>query len=623
VVFERELHDRRTRRIGIAASLQFALQLVRPALRPQPRDAAGRRGAVQPQRRAPRCVARRTVRLQRSAHVVQARDRDQRLAGVEVGQLPRIAVGASRPRQREIAQRGPVELGEQFAHALADLVEAAHDHRAAASLRRRTLDEVRVRGAADADHEQARGAEAVVDRAIEAVGVVHCTVGREHHLPHVAGGCGTGQRALERRHHFGTALGPQAGDPFAREAHVGRRRVDGGVEQRFDDGVELDHVEAVAGAERVQREVERGTGLFDRAALHRAGRVDGEDQLARQRIRELRRRHQHRQGIGAAVPVLDQHARCRSRAEHGRPFEHEVAIRRHRAVGERHAAPRTGAGNRQGVRGTVDARQRDTGIERDVDAHFRRAGGMDVVAVGVARRAVAGGRAGIEARRVGQRQRQRETVVPVGDRLPPAQVDLDRLARPDVRDRGTEQLRVRGLDQARAPAARRGLDELAARLLLLADLADDRALADVQFEVVHGCPFRQRQHVGRVDPAVAAVDEALADARFRHEAADRVLDVALQRDQLESAPARVARLDRTETARPRDRAGGGERGGEQRRATCPQDTHGVLSRVPCVAVPLQSATKHARRRDAGGALIICGEVVADGPPALRPRERDA
>ena len=208
----------------------------------------------------------------------------------------------------------------------------------------------------------------------------------------------------------------------------------------------------------------------------------------------------------------------------------------------------------------LDATQGDARVEIDADLDPRRVVGMDVVVRGRGRRVVIAGQRVVDARnfrrqgllgriarRVGQRQAQREAIVAILDRLPPAHLDLDRLARTDIRHRRAKQAGAVRLDQGRALAAGRGFDVFGAGLFLLADLADDHALADAQGHVVHGRAVGQRQQVLDLDPVVARVAEALADAGFGDEPADSVVDIAGQRNEFERLAVPGRCLDRAES----------------------------------------------------------------------------
>src|SRR5690606_36809534 len=134
-------------------------------------------------------------------------------------------------------------------------------------------------------------------------------------------------------------------------------------------------------------------------------------------------------------------------------------------------------------------------------------------------------------------------------------LDLDRLAGCEISHVGAKLEGPIRLYQSGSLTASTGLYVLAQRLFLLADLADDDALAVAQGHVVHGVTCGQRQQVLRLAPFAARIAEALADAAFGDESADCVVDIAGQRNELECLAVPGRCLDRAE-ASFRTRRGG-------------------------------------------------------------------
>ena len=148
---------------------------------------------------------------------------------------------------------------------------------------RRLRHEVAVRRGADPDGEEAGVAEALSDDAEELRLVPHAAVGQEDDLPHEPRVVAADEGGLEGRPHLGPALRGEARHPAP--GQVDRARPDRlrRGEEAVGGAVELDHVEALAGAETVEGEEERPAGLLDREPVHRPGGVDDVHDLARGR----------------------------------------------------------------------------------------------------------------------------------------------------------------------------------------------------------------------------------------------------------------------------------------------------------------------------------------------------
>ncbi len=363
---------------------------------------------------------------------------------------------------------------------------------------------------------------------------------------------------------------------------VGRHGVG---EQRVHGVVEADHVEAVGGTQAAERVDQALLRLRHRGAAHRAGIVDHEDHLARQRLLSARStdggRDERQQVVGIADALAEQPDRRRFLG--GRlPGELEVAIGRHRAVGERHDA-RCGIDRVEldGVMMALHLAEREAGREahRDpgrVDRRMQRGvehRRRDAVAVwhrrhriGAIRHRIGDARAPavlartqvdalhhrrrIEARTDHERHAQREFAARLAHRLLVFDLHQHGLARADIGDRIGEDVRPLLLGQ-------RGLAALLARLLVgdarglaLLDVADHDAVADHHLERVDRAALGQRVDIDRLDPVVGGVAEdlrdAAADGRPRHRQVDvdaepRRLGVAGLALEQQRAGARVAR----------------------------------------------------------------------------------
>ena len=169
--------------------------------------------------------------------------------------------------------------------------------------------EVRVRRRADADGEQARVAELLLDLREQRRLGADRAVGDENDLPQVAW-----RRRLRR-----ARCRSQCRSPCRRRPRACRRTASarawfcavngtGAVSRRSRRRIELNHVEPIAARQPTERILERRFGLLDRLARHRARRVDDEDLLARLRARDVRelRRQNHQQCVGRVADRLRQ-----------------------------------------------------------------------------------------------------------------------------------------------------------------------------------------------------------------------------------------------------------------------------------------------------------------------------
>ncbi len=194
------------------------------------------------------------------------------------------------------------------------------------------------------------------------------------------------------------------------------------------------------------------------------------------------------------------------------PLKLEVTIGGDGAAGETDRVPVIrGFTDVDPVIGTVDLRQRETGMKLDVDRHRidESAIGMrdrrrDALGVGhlvgirsppAAGLAVDGERARDVAGRDNHREAQPEGAGVVAQRLLVLDRDRDFVARPDVRHAGREDIRALLLDERCLAALGLRLLVYGARLAALADLPRDPPLPDLHLEMVDGGLLRQRKHV--------------------------------------------------------------------------------------------------------------------------------
>ena len=206
----------------------------------------------------------------------------------------------------------------------------------------------------------------------------------------------------------------------------------------------------------------------------------------------------------------------------GRPHELEVAVCRHGAVGEADRVAVIGRfADVDPVIGTVDLRQREAGMELDVERHRidespgrMRNRGRDALGVRHLIRVRSPPRARVAfdcegARNVAgcdhHREAQPESAGVVAQGLLVFDRDGDFLAGADVRDVRREDVRAFLLDQRRLASFGLGLLVRGARLAALFDLALDPPLADSHLEVIDRRLFGQRERRRRL-PATRSSD---------------------------------------------------------------------------------------------------------------------
>jgi hypothetical protein len=157
---------------------------------------------------------------------------------------------------------GALEPLEQARHLLLDLAQVADVGEGAVAELGGLRHEVAVGRRADADREEARVAEPLLDDREQLRLVADAAVGQEHDLAHEPRVVAADERRLERARHLGPACA--ASRSTQRRARRDSRAWPAGVlPERLRDAVELDHVEAVVGAQPVDRERQRLAGLLD------------------------------------------------------------------------------------------------------------------------------------------------------------------------------------------------------------------------------------------------------------------------------------------------------------------------------------------------------------------------
>ena len=357
--------------------------------------------------------------------------------------------------------------------------------------------------------------------------------------------------------------------------------------------------------------------------MHGAGGVDDEDQLAcnldfrlalrrcagiGQVIGRLVGEHWWHQGdrqVGLVVDFLGEQGGP-GRGGRGvrlrRPGEHEIAVGRHAARGQREDAPAFahGLGGHRVVE-AFDLGQRHPGIEMDRQrqAVLPRAAGFAHRTEEIAARRVVlvrqqvgravadglkdglGGGCGLRrgdhrrflaagriARRHHHGKTQLETAVPVKRPVLILDLDGDPLTRADVGHRGHEDVGPLAGQQAGIAALGGRLLENFFGLLPGQDAALDAAPADLHDQAVDGRALGQREDIDPLEPYVGRVDETLANFSPGDLAVDANDHVALQAGRFQqgvAAPAAEEQPGRPGLVCRRRRVHGGLRPGAARR----------------------------------------------------------
>ena len=325
----------------------------------------------------------------RLARAAEAAAHQQRASLEEVGQPARLAVErataspALRRRPRVDQERRPQPL-EQRAERDLEVLVFTDVARVAAPLDRELGQQEVLHVVADAEGEEAgargllppRGEDAFRRRLADG----RIAVGEEDDRGEAAGAVSPARpcRRLQSVGDVGPAGRRDVVRGAARPLQVLRRRVEPApLAERGHVGRERDDVEAVARLQRVEAGEQRGARLLDLPALHRAGAVDHERDVARDRGR----RRELRDDAGDEPPVR------RVARPVGQQRDVEAVAARDRAHHER-------PGGRRAVGG--EARLRLLGADLQQRLRVRRAVGPEAVRGGAAR-------AGRRSRAVGSR----------------------------------------------------------------------------------------------------------------------------------------------------------------------------------------------------------------------------
>ena len=365
---------------------------------------------------------------------------------------------------------------------------------------------------------------------------------------------------------------------------------------------EIHDLERVVAIEAIERGIDGGARLRERLTRHRPRRIDDEhhlDVLPAQSRRSRRWIDEQRE-----IPLLRLRVRIGQEVRldllaRDAKLEHEVAVGNRAAARELDVCERLAVAARgDGVRGR-ELLDGDAGIDVDAD--------REIVRRALARPQIADGRAGCRFAKVlaghgddgiarahgvvagpdDRREHERVPTVLVRERVEVADVDVDALARLDVRDLLLEDVRPLLHEQARTVALRARILVDLPRLLLLAQDAADLALADRHHELVDGGLLGQREDVHGLDLLVVRVLELLRDVDGR--------DVARRRSRARRCGAAAAA---PRSARRRATA-------QRARASCPSPatnrrwpSRASPSESPRALRPVALATAASSRRGA-------------------------
>ena len=248
---------------------------------------------------------------------------------------------------RDVGEHRVLELPEERPHLLRHLGRAADVGVGAAPELGGLGHEVPVRRRADADREQAAPPETLADVAKSWSSLPTQAVGHEDDLADDAGPprrprAPPGARAASR-----CRPSPGAPDPAPRGSTSVRPAGTARREEPLGPGVELDHVEAVLGRQRVDRLASAGAPARSRRppSSRRCRRRTSPRAAAGAPAALAGGRQEHHERIALRRRALGEDGARPARARLGRPGELEVAVRRHGAVaqGDRGAAVRPSA----------------------------------------------------------------------------------------------------------------------------------------------------------------------------------------------------------------------------------------------------------------------------------------
>ena len=371
---------------------------------------------------------------------------------------------------------------------------------------------------ADADRVQARALrQTLADLADQLTLEADVAVGHQHDLA-LAARAERSERLNHGLRHLRRAAGAQALQPLHRRALPvprGRDRLRGEADRPAAEGDQLD---AIARSERVDHGCRHPPELVERLTVHRAADVDQEDEIAVQRARLRRRRHQRQQAVRLPFVRLRRRASHRERrAERGRlhrPADHHVAVERGALVEAHARAP--AAVDDQRVRGRLNLPLVQRVADRQLEAHpsaHAALGHVDRHPLRVGHPVL-----GAEVARADHR---REAPLPCAlvdpaEALVDLDLDLDLGARRDVADLLREEAGAILLQQGGGLPLDERLLEARSGLLAPVDLADDALFADLEREAGDRAVARQGQEIGHPQRLGEGVHEALG----QHHAAD-------------------------------------------------------------------------------------------------------
>jgi hypothetical protein len=192
-------------------------------------------------------IADTALDLERSGRRRDLGGQHQRLAAVEVGQHARGDIGLPRIGGGEAGDDRVLQLVEQRAHSLLDLVDRADMREGAAADLGCSRHQEGIGRRADADHVDARASPHGRDGVEQLLLVADLAIGQEHDLAQkiLIAAAAVGERSRHRRHHLGTAArlqGRHEGFRVVDMRGIGRHRVG---KQHLHGVIETNDVEPV------------------------------------------------------------------------------------------------------------------------------------------------------------------------------------------------------------------------------------------------------------------------------------------------------------------------------------------------------------------------------------------
>jgi hypothetical protein len=480
----------------------------------------------------------------------------------QIGHMGRRVLHERRAREREPHDQRLARVRDQATHQRLHVFARRDDGLESAPRARRGRGERAVHRAAHAHGVDTRAeGQRLQDRRDDLAFEADQPVGHEHHLALALRAQRT-QRFEDPFAHLGATRGSQSTQPGARGGLGGLGRgLAGGAKATRRRG-ELDQLEAISLAQRVDDREGRAARLFERRARHGAAGVEQHDDIARRRegARSGPRRRQREQPEGLVFPGDPQRVQHQRGGRRGhRPAQHEVPIEG-RVGGERHEGGSVLRAHDERVRrgrGHASERERVTDREGERETRVDRPGGEIL-------RHERGVRHAARLAEVTGGRRRGETQLPafVEPRQALIQQHLDEHVRTrrHVAELLREQAAALLLEQPCGPALdQRVLVALASRGAAI-DLAHDAPRADGDREARHGRVGRQRQAVADRERQRVDVAEALREREAR-EAPSR-LGGEVGRHQRQSAP-----LGRDGAGAMGSRGGGHGGDGQHRRTS--------------------------------------------------------